>query len=215
VTAASDPVDMLRSAIAAGVDPLFALARFRAFQNRFHDAYVAAKPVSCLRGCSSCCSQMVFDVSPVEIEDLGQYLRRAGRQEEVAAALRRRRDLYDAIRLESPRDPGESEDDWTERVARAFWAQAEPCALLDAEGGCSVFAHRPQSCRRFFVHGPADLCTPDAADSPDRKALMVEPGSEDEVDRLLLALNRGVRFDPEDDRLDHALLRWIENRSPD
>jgi Fe-S-cluster containining protein len=158
---------------------------------------------------------MVFDVSPVEIEDLGRHLRRTGREEQLASALRRRRDLYDAIRLETPRDPGESEDDWTERVARAFWSRAEPCALLDAEGACSVFAHRPQSCRRFVVHGPADLCTPEEADSLDRKALMAEPGSEGEVDRLLLALSRGVRFDPEDDRLDHALLRWIENRSRD
>lgn len=44
---------------------------------------------------------------------------------------------------------------------------------------------------------------------------MVEPGVEDEVDVLLQLLGLRVPFDPEEDRLDHALVRWLEHRSVD
>jgi Fe-S-cluster containining protein len=215
VTAVPDPVDFLRTAVRAGLDPLLALARFRALQERFHAAYVASRSVSCTQGCSACCAQAVFDVTPVEIEDLGRHLRRTGRDAEVLPRLRARRDLQDRVRLEHPREPGESDDDRTERVALAFWREGVACAFLDGEGSCSVHEHRPQSCRRFFVHGPADLCNPADAARPERGACMVEPGEEDEVDGLLLAMSAQVAFDPEDDRLDHALVRWLEHRSAD
>jgi Fe-S-cluster containining protein len=192
-------------------DPLASLARFRASQREFHDPVAAT--ATCARGCASCCSQMVFDVAAVEVEDLGLHLRRTGREEEVLPRLRARRALYDRTRLENPRRPGESTDAWTERVARAFWAEDVPCAFLDADGACSVHDHRPQSCRRFFVDGPASLCTAAGCDDPRRRARMVEPGVEGEVDRFLADLDRNAPFDPEDDRLDHALLRWLRSRS--
>ena len=44
---------------------------------------------------------------------------------------------------------------------------------------------------------------------------MVEPGPEDSVDDLLRLMSRQIPFDPEDDRLDHAMVRWLENRSRD
>jgi Fe-S-cluster containining protein len=209
------PVEILREAVRAGLDPLLALARFRAVQERFHEEYAAADPVSCTRGCSACCSQMVFDVFPVEVEDLGRHLRREGRDAEVLPRLRARRDRFDRLRLENPRRAGESDDDRTERVALAFWDEARPCVFLDDDAACSVHAHRPQSCRRFLVHGPAELCAPPTAASPERRARMVEPGEAGEVDELLAALGTRIAFDPDDDRLDHALARWLELRSRD
>jgi Fe-S-cluster containining protein len=209
------PVEILREAVGAGLDPLLALARFRAVQDRFHADYAAADPVSCTRGCSACCSQMVFDVFPVEVEDLGRHLRREGLDAGILPRLRERRDRFDRLRLENPRRPGESDDDWVERIALAFWVEDDPCVFVDDDGACSIHAHRPQSCRRFFVHGPPQLCTPPTAASPERRARMVEPGTANEVDGLLAALGTRVAFDPEDDRLDHALVRWLELRSRD
>lgn len=209
------PEEILRGALGSGIDPLPALARFRVAQERFHADYAATHPVSCRRGCAACCSQMVFDVKPVEVEDLGRHLRRTGRAEETLAALRLRRDRYDRVRRDHPREPGESDDDWIERVARAFWGVGHPCVFLDEDGACSIHEHRPQSCRRFLVHGPADLCRPQTASDEQRQARMVEPGVEDEVDVLLQLLGLRVPFDPEEDRLDHALVRWLEHRSVD
>jgi Fe-S-cluster containining protein len=209
------PVDGLRAALGAGIEVLPALARFRSAQARYFDRFTTANPVSCRKGCSACCSQMVFDVSAVEIEDLGRHLRRDGRDKELLESLRHRRDLYDRTRREHPRHTGESDDEWTERIARAFWSLGQPCSFLDEDGACSVFEHRPQSCRRFFVHGPAEFCTAEGADNPRRQARMVEPGCDGEVDGLLELMSSRVSFDPEDDRLDHAMLRWLENRSRD
>lgn len=206
-------VDGLRRDLDAGIDPLEALAAFRAAQDAFHAAFVARDPVSCRRGCSACCAQMVFDVTPVEIEDLGRHLRTTGRDAEALERLAGRRAAFDRTRVDLPRRPGESHDDWTERVGLKFWGLGLDCAFLDAQGACSVFEHRPQSCRRFYVHGPAQLCTPADAGDPTRRSRMVEPGGEGEVDALLALASDRVGFDPEDDRLDHALLRWLENRS--
>ncbi|RKZ11463.1 hypothetical protein DRQ32_05895 [bacterium] len=209
------PVRILRAAIQAGIDPLPVLARFRVAQERFHAAYARQNPVSCERGCSSCCTQMVFDLASAEVEDIGQHLRRNGRAVQLLGPLKQRRDLYDEIHREHPRETGEFIDDWIERVARAFWARSVPCVFLDGDGGCSIYEHRPQSCRRFLVHGPAEFCTADQADHPERQAKMVEPGEQDEVDELLQVLGLRIAFDPEDDRMDHALVRWLENRSAD
>jgi Fe-S-cluster containining protein len=156
---------------------------------------------------------MVFDVAAVEIEDLGQHLRRAGRAAEVLERSLLRRDAYDRVRRDHPRRHGESDDDWIERVALAFWALDLSCVFLDASGHCSVYEHRPQSCRRFFVFGPAEFCAPAAAADPRRLARMSEPGTGEEIDDLLRRLDRRVPFDPEDDRLDHALTRWLQHRS--
>ena len=84
---ASDPVDLLHAAIREGIEPLAALARFRVAQARFHEVYAKSNPVSCQRGCSACCSQLVFDVIAVEVEDLGRHLRRTGRDVEVLDGL--------------------------------------------------------------------------------------------------------------------------------
>lgn len=213
--AGSGPEEILRVALRQEMDPLPALAGFRLAQRRFHDAMIQDDPVTCCRGCSACCSQMVYDVHAVEIEDLGRHLRRTGRAAAVIAALHRRTDLYDAVRRQVERAHGESEDDWMERVALAFWLRADPCVFLDPDGSCSIHEHRPQSCRRYFVRGPAALCTPHTAWSPARRAFMAEPGVGNEVDVLLDRLSLRVPFEPEDDRLDHALLRWLEHRSED
>jgi Fe-S-cluster containining protein len=195
----------------ADEDGLAKLSAFRVGQDRALAKWTDGRAVTCRRGCSACCSQMVFDVRPIEIEALGRWLRQQGRDGEALEALRRRRDLYDRTRRERPRRPGESHDDWTERVALAFWALGEPCVLLDSDGRCSAYELRPTSCRSFFVLGPADLCTPDGADDPRRGARLVATGGAGET--ALEALDRRSPFDPEDDRLDHALLRWLEHRS--
>ena len=108
------PVDGLRAALGAGIEVLPALARFRSAQARYHEQFKTENPVSCQKGCSACCSQMVFDVSGVEIEDLGWHLRRSGRVDELLEPLRRRRDLYDRTRLEHPRQSAEGDDEWTQ-----------------------------------------------------------------------------------------------------
>ena len=207
-----DPAAGFRADLEAGVDPVVALERFRAAQARFHESYARDEGVTCRAGCSACCSQMVFDVSAVEVEALGRFLRRTGRAAEVLPRLERRRAAYDRLRVELPRRAGEGDDDWTERVALAFWARGIECAFLDVDGACTVHELRPQSCRRFFVTGPSELCAPASADDPARGARMVEPGSEDEVDALQAQAGRRVPFDPEDDRLDHALARWLRHR---
>lgn len=102
----------------------------------------------CRRGCSSCCHGP-FDVSAADTLLLREGLATLppGQREAIrvrgAALLDRMRKLepewtapWDLRDIETERF-----DEITEILA------AEPCPLLDQEGGCSVYAYRPLICR--------------------------------------------------------------------
>lgn len=164
----------------------------------------------CAEGCSNCCAQAVFDVHAFEVERIGRMLRASGRAERTLAALEERLERFDTVRRAHPRDPDESEDDWIERVAIEFWKLDLPCALLDPDGSCSVHTVRPWSCRRYFSLSDPAWCRGDTAEDPRRRGLIAEPA--EDTDALLGALDRTVEFDPETDRLDLALARWLRWR---
>ena len=176
----------------------------------FHRAVFEASDrltVRCGRGCSNCCSQMVFDVHAFEVELIGRRLVEEGRAAAVRTRLEERLALYHRIRLEHPRRGEESLDDWIERIAIEFWKQDEPCALLDADGDCSVHDVRPWSCRRSFAASDPNLCRGETARSPHRRFFTLAPS--EGFDEDLVALDRWARVDVDTDQLDHGLSRWL------
>jgi hypothetical protein len=94
---------------------------------------VVAPTLACARGCAACCHLRV-EISPLEAERLAPVVRALG--------------LEGAVRARAETVGGLSR---SERVHARI-----PCALLDAEGACSVHAVRPLACR--------------AANSLDRRA---------------------------------------------
>lgn len=180
----------------------------------FYDAVredPANAAIRCGRGCSACCSQMVYGVRAMEVEVLGRHLRRVGRVVEVRDALRRRLEVFDAVRLDTDRRSGESEDDREHRIALRFFAEDLPCVFLEADGSCGVHSLRPHACRRFFSLSDPALCTAEGSRSRDHRAVMIEPL--EDLDERLEVLDAAAPFDPESDLLDRALLRWLEHRS--
>lgn len=216
-----------RRAAARTLRALRALARERSrllgpsdmveLQGHYEEFYSAVREdpanheIQCARGCSRCCSQMVFEVRALEVEVLGQHLRDSGQVDRVRAALQSRLAAYDEVRLETGRDPGESRDDWIERVALRFLARDLPCVFLEADGACGVHALRPYACRRFFSLSDPELCGAAGVTSPDYRGVMVEPHAD--LDRWTEVLDGAAPFDPGTDLLDRALLRWIDHRS--
>ncbi len=101
------------------------LRRHLTILDRDVDAVMRAHPgsVECRPGCSECCHQ-TFRVSELE----GEMLPEAWpprRPEERAAIVER---------------------------ARAYTAEArEPCPVLNSEGCCSLYEHRPRICRKYGV----------------------------------------------------------------
>jgi Fe-S-cluster containining protein len=165
----------------------------------------------CSCGCASCCSQAVFDVHAFEIERIGTRLRAEDRARTALTALEERIEDYDATRRAHPRRAGESEDDWIERLAIEFWKLDRPCVLLAPDGSCSVHSARPWACRRYFSLSDPAFCRGETANDPRREGFIAEPA--DDTDALLAAIDRTMPFDPETDRLDLALARWLRWRS--
>lgn len=166
----------------------------------------------CGAGCSSCCSQVVFDVHAFEVERLGRHLVASGVSvEELIAALDRRIGHFDTIRREHPRAADESHDAWTERLAVEFWKADLPCVLLDEQGRCSVHELRPWSCRRYFSLSDPQWCRGESAHDPRREGIIVDPF--EEIDALLHALDRHVGMELDTDRLDLGLRRWFALRA--
>ena len=183
--------------------------------DRFHRAVFEASPdlrVSCGRGCSGCCSQMVFDVHAFEVERIGRRLVETGRVELVGARLEERRDTHARVRRDHPRRNDEDVDDWIERVAIEFWKEDESCALLDTDGACSVHDVRPWSCRRSFAASDPALCCGDHADDPRRRFFTLAPDAGFDAD--LQDLDRFATYDVDTDQLDLGLLRWLGAHAP-
>jgi Fe-S-cluster containining protein len=96
-----------------------------------------AAAVRCARGCSHCCRGPV-EIRPHEAALLVEHLRDTGR-------------VLDTDKLE--RQGAFSVDTWREQPA-----SDQACVFLDDEGACSVYALRPNACRKLLVTSDPQHC---------------------------------------------------------
>jgi Fe-S-cluster containining protein len=123
------------------------------------------KPLACRAGCSLCCSLRV-DVFAHEVFPIVEHIRRHWSADEIAALMSRLAGHAQTVLTLTP----------FEHATRNV-----PCALLGKDGWCSVYAARPQSCRRhhsqdlptcqYTYDHPTDLETPAAHDRALFRAL--------------------------------------------
>ncbi|MBX3651114.1 MAG: YkgJ family cysteine cluster protein [Burkholderiales bacterium] len=107
------------------------------------------KPIRCGRGCSHCCHGPV-EIWPQEAALLAQFVRDAGLRPDLA-------------RLE--RQSHYTVETWREQAVAD-----QACVFLDHEGACSVYAARPNTCRKLLVMSDPACCD-------------VQQGRTDEIDR--------------------------------
>jgi Fe-S-cluster containining protein len=128
-----DAREQVRNVLQAGVDPVIVAERVGTNVDALvahwmtHDDSGDARP-ACARGCSHCCHQRV-EVTAPEVFLLARALRAqpdAGRDARIAET---------AASLEG-------------LDGRAYHLRQVPCALLGADGACTVYASRPIACRR-------------------------------------------------------------------
>ena len=100
-------------------------------------AILDGKQIRCGKGCSHCCHGPV-EIWPQEAALLVQFVRDAGLTPDLAL-------------LE--RQSGYSVETWREQ---AMADQA--CVFLGADGACSVYASRPNACRKLLVMSDPAFC---------------------------------------------------------
>lgn len=133
--------------------PLISGRRLRVLQQELdrridlQNAHVAelGSPTRCTRGCDGCCYNWV-DALPEEARAILDAVRERGGEEAVAALLAAAKEHVAAAR----------------KVAsgEAWFRLRRPCLFLQG-GACSIYEHRPFTCRAYHVvSDPAD-CSPD------------------------------------------------------
>ncbi|APR76122.1 Hypothetical protein A7982_01469 [Minicystis rosea] len=136
---------------------------------------------ACAAGCSSCC-HVHADATVPEIAAAAQHVRTALSPEELRAF--RDRLAAHVARVEGLDD-------------QARWAARIPCALLSAEGSCSIYEARPLRCRAFHSCS-VDPCRAAFQGTSDEEAILSPPlaraagAVEDAFDRALVQAGIGA-----------------------
>ncbi len=121
-------------------------------------------PVSCTNGCGACCRQVV-PISEAEAIYLAELV--AGMPAEEQARMRQRfSEAIDALGeplMARLRDTSKAPDLPSRRdLGQEYFSRAVPCPFLENES-CTIYEHRPMSCREYLVTSPAPECrTPSA-----------------------------------------------------
>ena len=133
--------------------------------NQVNDALIGLavqdSRVSCGAGCGACCRQMV-PIGEMEARYLAELIaampeerrKRVTQRFVEAVAKLRANDL-----LAVPSDPGERH-----RRGMEYFNLGLPCPFLDDER-CSIYEHRPASCREYLVTSPAANCSAPTAEN--------------------------------------------------
>jgi len=140
----------------------------------------AAPPgvVPCRSGCSACCHGL-FDISAADAELLAEGVAALPEAERAALQARAEAQLEQCAELApgwaAPWDvealPEEAFDALCEQLARA------PCPVLGPDGACSLYAHRPATCRMTglpmqTISGPLENECPIQDEHPAYQALL-------------------------------------------
>jgi len=117
------------------------------------------RTVSCQKGCSACCRQLV-PISMLEVQAIRTLIdalppvRRHSLRKRFAAAAERLR----AAGLREPLlDPAKRAKDDDPALGRAYFALGLDCPFLE-DHACSIHAERPLVCREYLVTSPAKYC---------------------------------------------------------
>lgn len=110
----------------------------------------------CKKGCSACCEQLVLLTVGEAVNILRRY---------PAVVAERIQALTHQAAIAHQTFDGQHCDPSTPAGAQAlevitelWWEKRVPCVFLDRDGTCSIYEHRPISCRQHWVASDPELC---------------------------------------------------------
>lgn len=156
---------------AANTDSSDVLPFARALSDRtiavaIEEANSKGQSVSCRKGCSACCYQLV-PVSETEAHDIAKYIKSLPKS--------RRQQLK--VRFEEAKNQLENTDLWRilmhpqrldlhrgTGLSLRYLEQNIPCPFLDDNSACTIHAQRPLSCREYLVTSDPQHCSDPGAE---------------------------------------------------
>jgi Fe-S-cluster containining protein len=171
-------VKAIRASYAQGT-PGAPTAEMAAAQQEFFAAYgqflshsigANAIKVSCGRGCDRCCHHYPTSIHALEISLLYQHLRTRPDFEDLIAQCESRVEDFEgwkafADETYPKRTPSARED----LALEHYYDERNRCPFLGGDGACTVYEHRPLTCRMYIATSDPHFCeaehvTDDGAD---------------------------------------------------
>lgn len=173
-----------------------------AVQERFHDLYdrflsynVRANSlhVACGRGCDRCCRHYPTSIHALEIAHLYRHLKE---RPDLEALMQQCRDRvadfegWTAFCEETYRESGSSERE--DLALEHYYDEGNPCPFLGGDGACTVYRHRPTTCRMYLASSPPEVCEPESVTSPEADIFTIPP--DESIAVRLKRLDRAIDY---------------------
>jgi len=138
------------------------------FIEKFHESYADwqnealkqhNRPVSCSKGCATCCQHYPMSVESMEALRLYTELRTRDDFRELLEAFALRKATFSRLvdQTSSELEDEERED----QALREYYKLGLRCPLLQDDGSCTVHSKRPITCRMYFSFTEGRYCAPD------------------------------------------------------
>ncbi|OMD60662.1 hypothetical protein BSK62_25215 [Paenibacillus odorifer] len=120
---------------------------------------------TCHKGCTACCKQSIF-VTGFEVEVIKRYIESTYDAETISAIRERTRATAGIIDQSIGKVPKTSFEvmhvlNNSNNYKKRYFELQLLCPLIDAEGGCAVYAVRPSSCWSYRMYGDPQRCEDD------------------------------------------------------
>jgi Fe-S-cluster containining protein len=153
----------IKAAVDLPAEPIRPVDLLRVIQG-FSDAIVSAtaagQHVTCKKGCSACCYQ-VIPISETEAIGLVNLIEQMTPDRKAAITAR----FTDAVKrlksagiLDRLSPHALNDTDLRRAVSKDYFAAGIPCPFLE-NGSCSIYDDRPLSCREYLAVTPPENCS--------------------------------------------------------
>ena len=117
--------------------------------------------ISCKKGCSICCNQMVPVSKPEAffLLDLVRERLPADIREKVRERIRQIAATLEESGIASRLDKSRLLEEDHDRLGEDYFKLGMPCPFLAENGACGIHPLRPTACREYNVVTPAELCS--------------------------------------------------------
>jgi len=110
-------------------------------------------PLTCTKGCSACCKQLVLMTLSEGALVAERYpLLLSSKRDIIEAQEKRLGEIKVAIGM-----PDEPDTESMKKLSEAWWAEQQNCAFLE-NNQCRIYDSRPMACRQLYIVDDPKLC---------------------------------------------------------
>jgi len=171
-------------------------------QQAFFDAYgqflsysidANSIKVSCGRGCDRCCHHYPTSIHALEIALLYRNLLSRPDLEDLISSCRSRVDDFEGWKdFTDETYPKRSASDKEDLALEHYYDERNRCPFLGGDGACTVYEHRPMTCRMYIATSDPRFCEAEHVTDDEADIFTIPP--DESIAARLQRLDRAVDY---------------------